>query len=702
MAWPTNPTDGQTYEGSLGTLYKFTAATNSWAIVGLTGMMGATGIPGYTGVQGQTGIQGLGGFGTPYYPDDIDSSETGVLGLYEVLRREPSVMPEDTDAVSVSNANGATGLPFGAGYITNSGDPGIATVQAGTWTFHVWAVADTLNAGRAPKVYCEIVKRELGGTETSLFSTTHTAVTTTLAVYDITYTQTTAITLNTTDRLVLRVWGEQNATAGATTVTYYYAGTAHATYVTSPIGKGNQGETGAQGYTGSQGSTGLQGATGVQGQTGSQGQTGAQGYTGALGATGLPGPTGAQGYTGFGVDAIGLYLVNGHYYNFVGTAESWVSAYTLAAVTGTSYISASNIAGAGVVATNYGMNITDPTVDCVVKTRYRINGTSDPTFNLYYNDGTDRLIVAGLPNNGNGVWTTSTWDMSAVANWTDGTVNYLWFRGPGVTAVTLDIDYFAVGGYGYGVVAGPQGNAGVTGVDGVTGLQGSTGIQGLTGAQAVTGAQGFTGAQGTTGGSGTSGGTGLQGTTGVQGITGLANVSQSNATGAPTSIPALRWSMIDEVLYGYFTGTGWVQVSAGANAGATGIQGQTGSQGNTGVQGSTGLQGTTGLLAYGIYNAGSFGTTGATINLNNGYAQRVSVDAGGNTGVFWVSGGVTGGKYTIEVSYTINGVPVSYTGIKWIGGVTPTLTGYTGAIDIISLYANGTNYLGVDSLSFKF
>ena len=271
---------------------------------GIQGDTGAQGLQGDTGVQGETGLEGIGGYGTPYYPDDIDSTETGVLGLYEILRRTPSQMPEDTDAVTVSNANGATGLPFGAGYITDAGDPGKTSIPAGTWNFNVWAVADSVLAGRQPKIYCEMVQRATDGTETSLFVTTHQLITTTLAQYAIAYTQALPITLDVTDRLILRIWGEQNATAGAAIITYYYAGTAHATYITSPIGKGDKGETGAvgpQGETGEQGVQGDTGEQGIQGDTGAQGiqgDTGEQGVQGDTGVAGVQGDTGAQGIQG--------------------------------------------------------------------------------------------------------------------------------------------------------------------------------------------------------------------------------------------------------------------------------------------------------------------------------------------------------------------------------------------------------------------
>ena len=41
-----------------------------------------------------------------------------------------------------------------------------------------------------------------------------------------------------------------------------------------------------------------------------------------------------------------------------------------------------------------------------------------------------------------------------------------------------------------------------------------------------------------------------------------------------------------------------------------------------------------------------------------------------------------------------------YTNVKWAGGARPTLSTGNGAIDIISLYFDGTSYHGVASLGF--
>jgi hypothetical protein len=240
-------------------------------IQGLQGNTGIQGIQGITGAQGYTGVQGIGGFGTPFYFQNAASD----IGGYEVLSRNPDAGTEDSDTATVSNAQGATGLQMGSPYLTPIGVPGVATIQAGTWTFYIWAKTSSVVGGTVSTIATEILKRDAAGTVTSLFrSAVSDPLTTTTDLYTTTYTQSAPLTINTTDRLVARQWAVQNANATSRTVTYYYAGTTHASYLTSTIGKGDQGATGIQGIQGIQGVTGIQGIQGVTGIKGDQGVTG--------------------------------------------------------------------------------------------------------------------------------------------------------------------------------------------------------------------------------------------------------------------------------------------------------------------------------------------------------------------------------------------------------------------------------------------
>ena len=181
---------------------------------------------------------------------------------------------------------------------------------------------------------------------------------------------------------------------------------------------------------------------------------------------------------------------------------------------------------------------------------------------------------------------------------------------------------------------------------GVTGVQGETGLAGPAGATGVAGAAG---AAGETGASGAAGATGLAGAAGATGL-----------------------------------------------AGAAGAAGETGASG----VGATGLQGVTGIdLA--VYDAGTFGSTGATINFSNGYNQKVTLGAGGETGLLYVTGS-TGQKGIVKFSYDRNSVPRGSTGIKWANGLFPTLSGQTGIEDLVTVYTDGTGYYGQAALGYKY
>ena len=155
-------------------------------------------------------------------------------------------------------------------------------------------------------------------------------------------------------------------------------------------------------------------------------------------------------------------------------------------------------------------------------------------------------------------------------------------------------------------------------------------------------------------------------------------------------------------VYRYIAADGKWIIKSQEITGATGLMGPTGIGGVNGATGSQGVTGVAGVgITYGLYNAGSFGTTGATINLTNGYSQYASVDAGGSTGLIFVSGGATGAKYSVEFRYNVNQSPRGSTGIKWSPAV-PVLSGYTGVKDMMYIYASGQDYIGVASLGHSY
>jgi hypothetical protein len=105
------------------------------------------------------------------------------------------------------------------------------------------------------------------------------------------------ISVNTTDRMLVKVYAQNNGNANQNSdVTLYTEGTAHYSYVITSLGAFTA--TGAQGAQGDTGETGAQGATGTTGLTGAQGSIGATGAQGSIGVQGAQGDTGTTGLTG--------------------------------------------------------------------------------------------------------------------------------------------------------------------------------------------------------------------------------------------------------------------------------------------------------------------------------------------------------------------------------------------------------------------
>jgi hypothetical protein len=211
-----------------------------------------------------------------------------------------------------------------------------------------------------------------------------------------------------------------------------------------------------------------------------------------------------------------------------------------------------------------------------------------------------------------------------------------------------------------------QGATGIQGVTGV-GVAGATGAGG-TGSQGVTGVQGETGAgiQGATG----VGSAGSQGVTGIQGVTGTA-------TGGVASIAKSGSTAL----------TGAVTLSSDASLALTQV-----SQ-NIQVGASSEF-------------AGGNTVASQTVNFSNGVAQDWTLNVATTT--FTFSNGINGTTHVLRLIQSGSGNNLvswpaggSAGGVKWPGGVAPTLSTSANAIDVVVLYYDGTYYYGTYSLSFQ-
>lgn len=260
-------------------------------------------------------------------------------------------------------------------------------------------------------------------------------------------------------------------------------------------------------------------------------------------------------------------------------------------------------------------------------------------------------------------------------------------------------------------VAGPQGPTGPSGPAGATG-SGATGVAGPTGATGVAGLTGNTGPQGPQGPTGTAGATGLTGPQGPAGATGPAGAGSANIIFNGTSNVNIP------------TSGGNITMSAGSYANVvrvlnidpaagftpvivTGLQvvNRTVLSGNVDLQGRVNLSNTlTGgalgnatvgvtLVNY-VESTGNTGNTGTLFipNYQNGIVQRIT--ANGNFTMPLPLNMVTGQSITLIITQdgAGNRVMTANASYKFAYGI-KTLSTFPGAIDVISIFYDGTNYL---------
>jgi hypothetical protein len=105
-----------------------------------------------------------------------------------------------------------------------------------------------------------------------------------------------------------------------------------------------------------------------------------------------------------------------------------------------------------------------------------------------------------------------------------------------------------------------------------------------------------------------------------------------------------------------------------------------------------------GYLHLGVFSA-SF--TGLNLAMSTVYNAGLSVGTAGDSGLFYVYGGATGGHYTVIFDYLFTKIPANWTGIQWSSGTSPVLSGDTGVRDMIHLMYDGARYYAQASLGYK-
>jgi hypothetical protein len=536
------------------------------------------------------------------------------INSYSQLTFAPDPRNTQDIAVVVNTGRGQAQIGF---FVTADTDPGLKQLPPSTWAFNVFRYVDA-PVGVNQLIF-NVYIRTISGNETLLFSVSSINIQDTTPTYEsISYTTTTATTINNTDRLVVKVFATSTSVVNRI-VHFLFDGRTYVSYIvaaipiiitpggggsgvgppgpTGPAGPqgpaGPPGPTGPAGGGSGSGSTGPQGPQGSPGVTGATGPQGPPGSPGATGATGPQGPQGSPGPTG----TVGPQGPQGS-----------------PGVTGAT----GSIGPQGPQGSPGVTGATGPIGPQGPQGSPGVTGATGPQGP----QGSPGVTGSQGPQGSPGV-TGATGPQGSQGS-------------PGVTGVTGP--------------TGPQGNDGVTGATGPQGSQGSPGVTGATGPQGPQGSPGVTGAtgpQGPQGSPGVTGATGPQGNQGSPGVTGAPGINAYSTTEGFTQpaigsdiaiqIPSGYWLQVGQYVFipsgGYYTvASGAVPtfslqnlgysgvnipvgsavaaafVSPGGIAGTTGVAGPTGPQGAQGSPGVTGVTGPTGPQG----NQGSPGVTGVT------------------------------------------------------------------------------------------
>jgi hypothetical protein len=417
------------------------------------------------------------------------------------------------------------------------------------------------------------------------------------------------------------------------------------------INVGDVGATGPQGATGATGPTGATGLEGATGSTGPVGSTGATGPDGATGATGVQGPVGATGLDG-ATGATGPVGATG----------------------------ATGLEGAtGPIGATGATGIQGP-------------------------DGATGATGIQGPVGATGL---------------EGATGA---TGPvGATGATgLEGATGPVGATGATGIQGPDGATGATGIQGpvgATGLEGSTGATGPVGATGSTGIQGATGAEGATGATGVTGATGSTGHIGATGATGITGATGPLGTGVPvtefTAASAGTGQTFSNANLANYSSSSYANmflngvrlqtseysisgttltVNSYVNIGDNIIVGPSnGGPGATGLTGATGTFGSNVTLVQYQETVINGGSVSGTISPDaaNGSIYRYTLT--GSITLNSVTNMGTGGSMTVILTQGGAGSYTLTSSMKFAGG-SKTLSTAVGAIDIISLFYDGTTY----------
>ena len=161
-----------------------------------------------------------------FFLDDTASD----VGGYTQLEEAPIGGAEVIDS---GVCNSGSGDVLIESYITHIGIPGTTLVPAGTWRFHLWRYVDS--ATGVSQIRFRVYRRtHPGGVETQLFTVLTGEINDLANTLQILETNQSAFTLTADERVVVKVYCLTTSVPNRT-VSYTHNGTAHYSYVETPI-----------------------------------------------------------------------------------------------------------------------------------------------------------------------------------------------------------------------------------------------------------------------------------------------------------------------------------------------------------------------------------------------------------------------------------------------------------------------------------
>ena len=151
---------------------------------------------------------------------------------YETLQPIPANGTQQDNSVSLTT-NG-TAVAIDVPHATIPPLPGVVTIPVGNWVFNMWHYIAGGGGAISVTFEYEVFSRTTGGVETLQFTVTGPTLTSTSpatsTLYTTTYALTSAITINNTDVIVIKVFATRNA-GGTTTAHWVYEGTVNPSYI---------------------------------------------------------------------------------------------------------------------------------------------------------------------------------------------------------------------------------------------------------------------------------------------------------------------------------------------------------------------------------------------------------------------------------------------------------------------------------------